>query len=60
MVCLANNEFAQPIKPYLRYNNLKNRIIAMPAYAGGECDMAGIKWIASYPDNINQIGRAHV
>lgn len=60
VVCLANNEFAQPIKPYLRYNNLKNRIIAMPAYVGGECDMAGIKWIASYPDNINHgIARAH-
>ena len=32
----------------------------MPAYVGGECDMAGIKWIASYPDNINHgITRAH-
>ena len=32
----------------------------MPAYVGGECYMAGIKWIASYPDNINHgIARAH-
>jgi N-[(2S)-2-amino-2-carboxyethyl]-L-glutamate dehydrogenase len=32
---LGENDFAQPIKPYLRYQDLKNRIIAMPAYVGG-------------------------
>jgi 2,3-diaminopropionate biosynthesis protein SbnB len=58
--CLGNKDFAQPIKPYLRYRDLKNRIIAMPAFIGGEFDMAGIKWIASFPDNIRQgIPRAH-
>lgn len=58
--CLNINEFAQPIKPYLRYKNPVNRIIAMPAYVGGKFQMAGIKWIASFPDNINQgIPRAH-
>ncbi len=58
--CLGQNEFAQPIKPYLRYKNPINRIIAMPAYVGGEFEMAGIKWIASFPQNIEQgIPRAH-
>jgi ornithine cyclodeaminase len=47
-------DFSQPIKPYLRYKDLKNRIIAMPAYIGGKFDIAGIKWIASFPDNINK------
>ena len=58
--CLGNKDFVQPIKPYLRYRDLKNRIIAMPAFIGGDFDMAGIKWIASFPDNIHQgIPRAH-
>lgn len=57
---LAVRDFAQPVKPYLRYRNLNNRIIAMPAFVGGEIDMAGIKWIASFPDNINHgLPRAH-
>lgn len=60
MEILLKNDYAQPIKPYLRYGDMKNRIIAMPAYVGGEIDLAGIKWIASFPDNINHnIARAH-
>ena len=46
-------EYAQPIKPYLRYGDPRNRIIAMPAYIGGTVHAAGIKWIASFPDNIH-------
>lgn len=58
--CLFDGEFAQPVKPYLRYRNLKNRIIAMPAFVGGDFNVAGIKWIASFPDNIDKgIPRAH-
>ena len=58
--CLGDKDFIQPIKPYLRYRDLKNRIIAMPAFIGGDFDMAGIKWIASFPDNIHKgIPRAH-
>jgi N-[(2S)-2-amino-2-carboxyethyl]-L-glutamate dehydrogenase len=60
--CLGAGDFAQPIKPYLRYRDLKNRIIAMPAFIGGDFDMAGIKWIASFPDNIRKykdVPRAH-
>jgi N-[(2S)-2-amino-2-carboxyethyl]-L-glutamate dehydrogenase len=53
-------DYAQPVKPYLRYGNAKNRIIAMPAYAGGNVDTAGIKWIASFPENIRKgLDRAH-
>ncbi|SFE91388.1 ornithine cyclodeaminase [Chitinophaga sp. CF118] len=51
---LHDGNYSQPIKPYLRYGNAKNRIIAMPAYIGGEYPWAGIKWIASFPDNIHQ------
>jgi len=58
--CLGKDDFAQPVKPYLRYRDLKNRIIAMPAFIGGDFNIAGIKWIASFPDNIHQgIPRAH-
>lgn len=58
--CLGDKDFVQPIKPYLRYRDLKNRIIAMPAFIGGNFNMAGIKWIASFPDNIFKgIPRAH-
>lgn len=58
--CLGKKDFSQPVKPYLRYKEMKNRIIAMPAFVGGDFDMAGIKWIASFPDNIQKnIPRAH-
>lgn len=60
VVCLEKKDFAQPLKPYLRYRDPANRIIAMPAFAGGEIDLAGIKWIASFPGNIDHgIPRAH-
>ena len=50
---------AQPLKPYLRWpdetGRFPNRIIAMPAYLAGEFQIAGIKWIASFPIN-HQLG----
>ncbi len=58
--CLKENDYSQPVKPYLRFRDLNNRIIAMPAFIGKEFDMAGIKWIASFPKNIERnIPRAH-
>ena len=58
--CLNDKDYAQPVKPYLRYRDPVNRIIAMPAFVGGDVDLAGIKWIASFPGNIdNNIPRAH-
>ncbi|MFQ6042994.1 MAG: 2,3-diaminopropionate biosynthesis protein SbnB [Candidatus Poribacteria bacterium] len=50
---------AQPLKPYLRWpdstGSFPNRIIAMPAYLGGDFQVAGIKWIGSFPSN-HQLG----
>ena len=58
--CIESKDIAQPIKPYLRYGSPQNRIIAMPAYVGGTINRSGIKWIASFPDNIKKgIARAH-
>lgn len=52
--CIASEDYAQPVKPYLRFRDLQNRIIAMPAFVGGDVNSAGIKWIASCPRNIEQ------
>ncbi|WP_238327385.1 2,3-diaminopropionate biosynthesis protein SbnB [Paenibacillus gorillae] len=58
--CLNNKDYVQPIKPYLRYRNLKNRLIAMPAFIGGTFNITGIKWISSFPGNIEKgFPRAH-
>ncbi len=58
--CMDTNDYVQPIKPYLRYRDLTNRIIALMAFVGGKIDIAGIKWIASFPGNIDKnIPRAH-
>jgi 2,3-diaminopropionate biosynthesis protein SbnB len=54
VISLSKLETVQPVKPYLRFKDLKNRIIAMPAYVGGKFDIAGIKWIASFPNNIKK------
>lgn len=60
--CLAKKDYVQPVKPYLRYRDLTNRIIALIAFVGGEINLAGIKWIASFPANIKRnppLPRAH-
>lgn len=57
---MDQGDYAQPLKPYLRYNDPANRIIAMPAYIGGDVQAAGLKWIASFPGNIHLgLPRAH-
>jgi ornithine cyclodeaminase len=44
---------ALPHSVFLRFpDNAKNRIIGLPAYIGGEESTAGMKWVASFPDNI--------
>jgi len=58
--CVEKEDISQPIKPYLRYGDLQNRIIAMPAFVGGDINRSGIKWIASFPENTKKgIARAH-
>ncbi len=57
LICHATGKYDQPLKPYVRPLGRKmeyrgGRYISMPAFLGGDFQMAGIKFIAGFPANV--------
>lgn len=43
-----------PNSTFLPLPNPANRIIALPGWLGGQYNCAGLKWIASFPENVSR------